>query len=70
MALVDKYRRPGIRVEHTIQTNGTEMTPEWCEFYRHGVLIGERKSGSSGNAMSDAATFRHYYERIRKAATR
>jgi uncharacterized protein len=41
MACVEKYRRPGITIEHTIQTNGTELTPEWCEFFRdHRFLVG------------------------------
>jgi uncharacterized protein len=29
--LVEQYRRPGQTVEHTIQTNGTLLTDEWCE---------------------------------------
>jgi uncharacterized protein len=41
MACVEKHRRPGIIIEHTIQTNGTELTPEWCEFFReHRFLVG------------------------------
>jgi uncharacterized protein len=38
---VQKYLRPGISIEHTIQTNGTELTDEWCEFFRdHRFLVG------------------------------
>jgi uncharacterized protein len=41
MAYVEKWRRSGITVEHTIQTNGTELTSEWCEFFReHRFLVG------------------------------
>jgi uncharacterized protein len=28
----ERYRRSGQRVSHTIQTNGTLLTDEWCEF--------------------------------------
>ena len=31
LALVDEHKRPGQRIEHTIQTNGTLLTDEWCE---------------------------------------
>jgi serine-type anaerobic sulfatase-maturating enzyme len=31
VALTDRHRRPGQRVQHTIQTNGTMLTDEWCE---------------------------------------
>jgi serine-type anaerobic sulfatase-maturating enzyme len=38
---IQKYSRPGVHIEHTIQTNGTELTSEWCEFFRqHDVLVG------------------------------
>ncbi len=38
---VQKHRRPGLSIEHTIQTNGTELTDEWCEFFRdHRFLVG------------------------------
>ena len=41
MAVVAKYRRPGITIDHTIQTNGTELTPEWCDFFKeNGFLVG------------------------------
>jgi uncharacterized protein len=41
VAVVEKYRRPGMGIEHTIQTNGTELSGEWCEFFReHRFLVG------------------------------
>jgi len=39
--LAERYRRPGQVLEHTIQTNGTLLTDEWCElFAAHDVLVG------------------------------
>ncbi len=39
--LVELYRRPGQTVEHTIQTNGTLLTDEWCELLaEHHFLVG------------------------------
>lgn len=39
--LVRQYARPGMEVEHTIQTNGTLLDDEWCEFFRaNDVLVG------------------------------
>ena len=44
--LVEKYRRPDMVVEHTIQTNGTLLTPEWAEFFKeHGFLVGLSMDG-------------------------
>ncbi|NOZ48580.1 MAG: anaerobic sulfatase maturase, partial [Chloroflexi bacterium] len=41
VALAEKYRRPGVTFHHTIQTNGTLLTDEWCEFFKtHDFLIG------------------------------
>jgi len=41
MDLVEKYRRPGQRVEHSIQTNGTRLDDAWCTFFKeHGFLVG------------------------------
>ena len=41
MGLVEKYRRPGLTFEHTLQTNGTLLDDEWCEFLReHHFLVG------------------------------
>lgn len=41
VALVEQFRRPGQRVEHTIQTNGTRLDDAWCEFFKqYGFLVG------------------------------
>jgi uncharacterized protein len=39
--LQEKYRRPGMRLHNTLQTNGTLLDNEWCRFFReHDFLIG------------------------------
>jgi uncharacterized protein len=39
--LVELHRRPGQRVSHTIQTNGTLLTDAWCELLAsHDFLVG------------------------------
>jgi len=39
--LVEQHRRPAQVVQHTIQTNGTLLTDEWCELFRtHRFLVG------------------------------
>jgi uncharacterized protein len=41
MELVKRHSRPGQRVEHTIQTNGTRLDDVWAEFFkRHNFLVG------------------------------
>lgn len=41
MAIAERHRRPGMRFEHTIQTNGTLLDDEWCGFLKeHGFLVG------------------------------
>lgn len=46
MALVEKYRRPGQVVEHTLQTNGTKLDEEWAAFFaEHNFLIGLSMDG-------------------------
>jgi uncharacterized protein len=53
MALVEKYRRPGVTIEHTIQTNGTLLDDDWCQFFaEHSFLVGLSLDGP--RAMHDA----------------
>jgi len=41
VALARRYRRPGTRVLHTIQTNGVLLDDEWCAFLaEHRFLVG------------------------------
>ena len=38
---VEKYKKPGMTVEYTMQTNGTKLDDEWCRFFhQHNFLIG------------------------------
>jgi uncharacterized protein len=48
-----KYRRPGQRVAHTVQTNGTLLDDEWCAFFKaHDFLVGLSVDGPK--ALHDA----------------
>ena len=39
--LAERYRRPGQRIMHTIQTNGTLLDDDWGAFFaQHGFLVG------------------------------
>jgi len=50
---VEKYRRPGMRVEYTIQTNGTLLDDAWATFFKqHNFLVGISIDGP--RAMHDA----------------
>lgn len=41
MTIAERHRRPGMRFEHTIQTNGTLLDEAWCAFFKeHGFLVG------------------------------
>ncbi|MEJ2503240.1 MAG: anaerobic sulfatase maturase [Gemmatimonadota bacterium] len=38
---VEKYRKPGQKIEHSMQTNGTRLDDAWAAFFReHDFLIG------------------------------
>ena len=39
--LAHKHTRPGVTVQHTLQTNGTLLNDDWCEFLRaNNFLVG------------------------------
>ena len=51
--LEEKYRRPGQRIQNTMQTNGVRLDDEWCEFFReNNFLIGLSLDGP--RSMHDA----------------
>ena len=49
----EKHRRPGMRVQNTMQTNGTLLNDDWCRFLRqHDFLVGLSLDGPP--ALHDA----------------
>jgi len=53
VAYVEKYKKPNMRVEYTIQTNGTTLDDTWGRFFRkHKFLVGISIDGS--REMHDA----------------
>ncbi|MBI3911262.1 MAG: anaerobic sulfatase maturase [Armatimonadetes bacterium] len=41
IALQEKYRKPGMRISNTLQTNGVLLNDEWCRFLKeHRFLVG------------------------------
>lgn len=46
LLLVERHRRPGQVIEHTIQTNGTLLDEEWAAFFaEHAFLVGLSMDG-------------------------
>jgi uncharacterized protein len=51
--LQEKYCKPGIRIENALQTNGTTLDDEWCQFLQaHDFLVGISLDGP--RALHDA----------------
>ncbi len=41
VAFQQKHKKPGMRILNTIQTNGTLLDEEWCQFFKeHNFLVG------------------------------
>lgn len=46
VALQQKYKRPGMRVYNSLQTNATTLDDAWCRFFHeHNVLVGVSLDG-------------------------
>jgi uncharacterized protein len=46
VALQQKYRRPGMQIRNSLQTNGLQLDDEWAAFFRrHNFLIGVSLDG-------------------------
>lgn len=46
IALEGKYAKPGVKVHHSIQTNGYCLDEAWCSFFKeHGFLVGVSLDG-------------------------
>jgi uncharacterized protein len=39
VALQAKYRKPGVKIRNTMQTNGVALDDEWCRFLREGDFL-------------------------------
>jgi len=53
IAFEEKYRKPGMTIRHTMQTNGTLLDDDWCSFFKeHDFLVGISIDGP--RALHDA----------------
>ncbi|MDX1416542.1 MAG: anaerobic sulfatase maturase [Candidatus Promineifilaceae bacterium] len=53
MAVAQEVARPGIKINHTMQTNGTKLDDAWCQFlHEHDFLVGLSLDGTK--EMHDA----------------
>ena len=53
VAFEKKHAKPGQRIENDLQTNGTLLDEEWCEFLKdHRFLVGLSIDGPQGNPRS------------------
>jgi len=51
ISLQEKYRRPGMLIQNTIQTNCTLLDDEWCDFFRKNrFLVGISIAEAAGAA--------------------
>ncbi len=47
VVLAEKHKRPFQKLLHTIQTNGTKLNDEWCQFFKkHNFLVGLSVDGT------------------------
>ncbi|HOT06695.1 MAG: hypothetical protein A4E45_01574 [Methanosaeta sp. PtaB.Bin039] len=66
-----KYRREKMTIQNTMQTNGTLLDDEWCEFFRkNNFLIGLSLDGPRGlhDAYRVDKTGRPTFDRVMRAA--
>ena len=57
--LVERYRQPGQKIQHTIQTNGTILDDEWCALFKqHGFLVGSASTDRATSTMPTVSTSR------------
>ena len=67
----EKYRRPNMIIQNTMQTNGTLLDDEWCEFFReNNFLIGLSLDGPRElhDAYRRDRTGNPTFDRVMKAA--
>jgi uncharacterized protein len=68
--LVAKYRKPGQKILHTIQTNGVLLDDEWARFFKtHGFLVGLSVDGPKDmhDAYRVAKGGRGTFDRVMRA---
>jgi len=53
MQYVEKYRKPGQTITHTIKTNGVLLNEDWCAFFKHNNFL-VALAADGPRAMHDA----------------
>lgn len=65
---VNHYNRKNIRIQYAFQTNRTNITEEWCRFFKENhFLVGVSLDGTCKNYFCDAYRFffdKHYSQLV------
>ncbi len=70
VALEKKYAKPGQKIENDLQTNGTLINEEWCEFLKENRFLVGLSIDGPAKSTTNTASPKAASPRSKKSSTR